>query len=32
LQKLKEANLAFFFSIFKSKDEILKNYLESIYF
>ena len=32
LQKLKEANLAFLFSIFKSKDEILKNYLENIYF
>ena len=32
LQKLKEANLAFFFSIFYSKDDILKAYLENIYF
>lgn len=32
LQKIKEANLALFFSFFYSKDEILKLYLENIYF
>lgn len=31
-QKMREANLAFFFSIFNSKEKILKNYLENIYF
>lgn len=32
LQKLREANLAFYFSIIKSKDEVFRDYLNSIYF
>ena len=32
IQKLREATLAFYFSLFTSKDEVFRHYLDTIYF